>query len=81
MIRIHFRKFFAVTVLTLSSSCYAHEGHGHSSLPGNSPSHYLTEPLHLAQFVGIALAVLFAGGFVLKSYFSRNRDQLRANSK
>jgi hypothetical protein len=35
---------------------YAHEGHGHTR--GDSPLHYVTEPIHLIPF---AVAALFLG--------------------
>jgi hypothetical protein len=45
-------------VLSDLSFVMAHEGHGHTAVgEGNSAKHYLTEPYHMAQLVGvIALA-------------------------
>lgn len=47
---------------TSVSVALAHEGHGHTAVgEGNTAKHYLTEPLHLAQIVGlIAIAAIVA---------------------
>lgn len=52
----------------------AHEGHGHTTGQGNTPTHYFTEPLHLIQFAAIGLTVFVIGWIALKR-FLKNSDQ------
>jgi hypothetical protein len=70
---IRFMFLLIATVPALSS--YAHEGHGQSIGNGNTPSHYLTEPLHLFQFAIIAFTVIAIGWVALKLRFSRGSNQ------
>lgn len=64
-------QFLSIALLSIyGSTVFAHEGHGHSHVSGNSPTHYLTEPMHLVQFAAIAIAV-FAIGWVALKLFSK----------
>lgn len=68
-------KFHAIALLTIyGSTAYAHEGHGHGQVSGNSPTHYLTEPMHLLQFAAIAVAVFAIGWFALKLFIKKSVD-------
>jgi len=53
---------------------FAHPGHGTQEVANpNGILHYLTEPVHLIPFIGVAafVGLLFAG----KKYLQRSRDQ------
>jgi hypothetical protein len=72
-------KFLSVALLsTYGSTVFAHEGHGHGQVSGNSPTHYFTEPMHLMQFAAIALAVLAIGWFAMK-LFSKKSVETKLN--
>ncbi len=72
-------KFLAVAMLSIyGSSVFAHEGHGHGHASGNSPTHYLTEPMHLMQFAAIAVAVFAIGWFAIK-LFSKKSVETKFN--
>lgn len=53
-----------------TTACLAHEGHGHSSAPGTSATHYLSEPYHVLQFAGIVAVILAVGIAGLRWYFT-----------
>lgn len=66
-------KFLSIALLSFyGSTAFAHEGHGHGQVSGNSPSHYLTEPMHLLQFAAIGVAVLAIGWFAMKLYSKKS---------
>lgn len=66
-------KFLTIALFSIyGSASFAHEGHGHGHVSGDSPAHYLTEPMHLIQFATIAVAVLAIGWFAMKLFFKKS---------
>ncbi len=65
--------FFAALATAMTTSiCLAHDGHGHSPDQGQTLSHYLSEPIHLAEILTIAVAA-GAIGYLVK----QRRQSLR----
>ena len=66
-------QLFSIALLSIyGSTAFAHEGHGHSHVSGNSPTHYLTEPMHLIQFAAIAVAVFVISWFAMKLFAKKS---------
>lgn len=62
---------FAAVCLA-STVALAHEGHGEATWQGgNSATHYVTQPLHVAQIALIIAVLLSAAVWICKHYFSR----------
>lgn len=72
-------QFLSVALLSICGvTAFGHEGHGHGQADGNSPTHYLTEPIHLLQFAAIAVAVFAVGWFAMK-LFSKKSVETKFN--
>lgn len=74
------RLFYSATCIVaclIGSTAMGHEGHGHNPGQGATPTHYLTEPLHVMQFAAIALAVFAIGWFSLRWYIFGSRSDAK----
>lgn len=62
-----------------STLTFAHEGHGRTSGQGNSPEHYLTEPVHLTQIATVLLLAIALATIATMAVKGTQRARARWN--